>query len=213
MSVLLDGTNSAQLIEHDFTKHTQLIDEIVLQSALGFEIEPPITVFGKQCRQPRDVQFRSDASKGYFYSNQVMQSQPLTQEMTTLLGLVNDTFGANFNGILINRYVDGTKSVAAHADSESGLNEIAGVVAISHGTTRNFRIRDISTKAIIGNYDAKQYMALQMKGPFQANYTHEIPQQKKIKSQRISLTFREHDPIKELALFAKVQSRKRALGD
>ena len=211
--VLLNGQNGAQLLEYNFYQHKDLIDAIVSQSEPEFEIEPAITVFGKQCRQPRDVQFCSDESKGYFYSNQVMTSKPLTDEMKTLLDIVNQNFKANFNGILINRYVDGTKSVGAHADDESGLNEVAGVVAISHGVTRNFRIRDIKSKAIVGNYDAKAYMALQMAGPFQQQFTHEIPMQKTIKSQRISLTFRQHDAIKEAALFAKMQSRKRARGE
>lgn len=209
--VLLDGAAGAQLVEQSFREHSELITTVVAQATPEFEIEPKIIVYGKECRQPRDVQFRSDESKGYFYSNQVMESQPLTAEMKQLMDLVNAAFGARYNGILINRYKNGTKTVGAHADSETGLNAVAGVVAISHGATRNFRIRDIKTKAVVGNYPARHHMVLQMRGPFQQQYTHEIPQEKKIMGERVSLTFRQHDPVTEARLFEKVARKRKRL--
>ena len=195
--VLLSSDTGAMLVEVSFREHADLIDAVVAQAAPEFEIEPRIVVYGKECRQPRDVQFRSDVSKGYFYSHQVMASKPLTAEMKRLLAVVNAEFGARYNGILINRYKDGTKTVGSHSDSESGLNATAGVVAISHGATRNFRIRDAKTNGIVGNYPARHHMALQMKGPFQAHFKHEIPQEKRVLGERVSLTFREHDPAAE----------------
>jgi alkylated DNA repair dioxygenase AlkB len=206
--VLLDGTAGAQLVETSFRAHYALIGMVVIQAAPDYEVEPEIVVYGKTCHQPRDVQFRSDESKGYFYSNQLMQSKPLTPEMRELLGIVNVAFGARYNGILINRYRNGSKTVGAHADSEAGLNANAGVVAISHGATRTFRVRDIKTKGIVGNYPARHHMALQMRGPFQKHYTHEIPQEKKIMGVRVSLTFRQHDPAAEAGLAARVLGKR-----
>lgn len=206
--ILLNGTNGAELVETSFHKHADLINTVIAQAEPAFEIEPKIIVYGKERRQPRDVQFRSDVSKGYFYSNQVMESQPFTDAMRQLINIVNSQFGADYNGILINRYKDGTKTVGAHADSETGLNQHAGVVGITHGATRNFRIRDSKTKKIIGNYPARHLMALQMKGPFQQYYTHEIPQEKKIFAPRISLTFRQHNPVTEARLFEKISAKR-----
>ena len=203
--VLLDGKDGAQLVEDDFQKYSELITTVVSQTNSTYEIEPPIMVRGMQCRQRRDVQFRSDMSKGYFYSNQVMKSQSLTAEMKQLLDIINEKYQASYNGILFNRYKNGRKTVGAHADSEAGLNKHAGVVAISFGAQRKFRIRDKNTNAIVGDYTTRHMRAMQMKGPFQAHYLHEIPAQAKVEGERVSLTFREHDLVAE----ARLLKRKR----
>jgi alkylated DNA repair dioxygenase AlkB len=207
---VFEGVDGNQLVEYDFKDHKELIDTIIQQAKDCFEIEPEITVFGKRCRQPRDVQFRSDESKGYFYSNQVMEAQQLTEEMRELLRTVNASLGAKYNGILFNRYKNGKKTVGAHGDSEGGLDAKAGVLAISYGATRTFRVRDAARKCIVGDFTSKHLKALQMRGPtFQRKYTHEIPAQAKVLGERISLTFRKHVPEEEARLFAKVAAQKR----
>ena len=199
----------AELVERRLDTYGKLIDAVVAQAAPEFEIEPRIMVFGKECRQQRDVQFRSNVSKGYFYSNQVMTSKPLTAEMAQLLAVVNKEFGSEFNGVLINRYKNGTKTVGAHADSEAGLDAGAGVVAISHGAGRTFRVRCKETKRIVGDFTTKHHTALQMKGPsFQQTLTHEIPMEKRITGERVSLTFRKHDPATEAMLFARMTKKR-----
>lgn len=210
VTVVFQGVDGNQLVEYDFKDHKELIETIIQQAKDCFEIEPEITVFGKLCRQPRDVQFRSDDSKGYFYSNQVMQSKPLTAEMQELLRIVNASLGAQYNGILFNRYKNGRKTVGAHGDSESGLDAKAGVLAISYGATRTFRVRDAARKCIVGNFPSKHLKALQMRGPtFQKMYTHEIPAEAKVLGERISLTFRKHVPEEEARLFAKVAAKRK----
>ena len=207
-TVLLERTG-AQLVERSFRAHDKLIDAVVAQAEPEFEIEPRIVVYGKECRQPRDVQFRSNVSKGYFYSNQVMASKPLTAEMAELLAVVNKEFGAEYNGVLINRYTNGTKTVGAHADSEDGLDAGAGVVAISHGAERLFRIRDKQTKRIVRDVRTRHHAALQMRGTgFQQKFTHEIPMEKGRKGERVSLTFRKHDPATEARLFARMTKKR-----
>jgi len=57
---------------------------------------------------------------------------------------------------------------------------------------RKFRIRDKSTKKIVLDYDHQPGTLLVMSGEFQKQFTHEIPIQKKIKDERISITFRHH---------------------
>ncbi len=207
--VLLENAQGAQLIETRFHEHEDLVEKVVSQADPHFQIEPTIFVFGKEGRQHRDVQFRSDESAGYHYSQQVMEAEPLTTEMTKLVAIVNREFGAEYNGILINRYVDGTKTVGSHADSEVELNAHAGVVSISYGATRTFRVRDAKTKRIVGDYPARHLMALQMKGPFQLHYKHEIPQEKRISGCRISLTFRQHDPAKEAPLRSRTSAKRK----
>jgi alkylated DNA repair dioxygenase AlkB len=120
-----------------------------------------------------------------------MKSQPLGDKMSELLATVNNTLGTNFNGILVNEYKDGTDYIGDHSDDETGLTQ-AGVVSISYGEERIFRIRDKKTKKIVHDEPTTQYGILQMSCNFQKLYTHGIPTQKKIKTPRISFTFRTH---------------------
>ena len=87
--------------------------------------EPPIKIMGKVCHQRRDIGFFSDTSEGYRYSNQIAKSRPLKDYpiLVDLINKVNNYLNASFNGILVNRYVDGTKYISAHSDNEDGLSK------------------------------------------------------------------------------------------
>ena len=152
---------------------------------------PEIKIFGKVCKQNRSVGFFSDESRGYKYSGQIMASQKLTPTLTELLQKTNELFKANYNGILVNKYSEGKDYIGAHSDDESALDAI-GVVAISYGEERNFRIRDKNTKKIVIDVPTQQGMYIHMGGKFQQEFTHEIPKQLRLKGTRYSFTFRKH---------------------
>lgn len=194
--------DNAQLVVHMVPKLiSDAVSLVVEDIKLDYHHQPEIFVYGRMCEQPRDIQFRSDVSKGYFYSGQCAEAQPLTAELKQILAWANALVGASFNGILINRYVNGTKHVGAHADSEAGLDQNAGVLAISHGVDRIFRIRDKVTKKIVKDVTARQGEAIQMRGDFQSTFLHEIPKQATIREERISFTFRLHDTASEKKLW------------
>lgn len=158
--------------------------------------DPPIFVFGKWARQQRDVAFFSDESKGYAYSTTFIPSTPLAVSpvIQWLLPALNQALGTSFNGVLYNRYKNGTKYVSAHPDEESALDKkLRLVVGIAYGPgVRTFRIRDRKTKKIVYDFVHEPCCLYGMQGEFQSVYTHEIPVQKKVKGERISLTFRHH---------------------
>jgi alkylated DNA repair dioxygenase AlkB len=120
-----------------------------------------------------------------------MKSKPLSKSMSQLLLIVNTLIGTEFNGILVNKYMDGNDYISAHSDDETGLDSV-GVVSISYGAERLFRIRDKETKKIVYDEITTHCSILHMGSNFQKLYTHEIPIQKKIKDSRISFTFRKH---------------------
>ena len=156
------------------------------------ETKPEIIIFGKKCKQQRNVGFFSDKSIGYKYSNKMMNSKSLTKSMSELLDIVNNEIGSEFNGILVNKYMDGNDYIGAHSDDEIFLDSV-GVVSISYGAERIFRIRKKETKQQICDEITTHCSILHMGGNFQKLYTHEIPIQKKIKESRISFTFRKHN--------------------
>lgn len=153
-------------------------------------IRPDIQLYGKTVYQNRNVGFFSDTSIGYRYSGQLAASQPLNT-LSKLLDRVNEMYTAQFNGILVNYYEDGNNYIGAHSDDESGLDPI-GVVIISYGATRKFRIRDKQTKEIIKDIPTISNEIMCMSGNFQKEFTHEIPIEKRIHAPRYSFTFRKH---------------------
>jgi alkylated DNA repair dioxygenase AlkB len=143
----------------------------------------------------RNIGFFSDESAGYKYSGQMSASIPLSQApiIKTLLDGVNVSLNTKFNGILVNQYTDGTKYIGAHSDDESALDKTSNRVAsISFGSTRTFRVRDKATKQVVLDYPQASGTLLIMEGQFQKQFTHEVPIQKTVPGERISVTFRHH---------------------
>jgi alkylated DNA repair dioxygenase AlkB len=155
------------------------------------EVKPEIKIFGKIKHQKRDVGFFSNDSIGYQYSGKLAKSKPLTPCLLKLLEKVNKIYGAEFNGILLNYYEDGNNTIGAHSDEERNLDKV-GVVSISFGATRTFRIRNKKTKEIVKDIPMIQGELLHMGGDFQKEFTHEIPTEKSVKKGRYSFTFRKH---------------------
>ena len=158
---------------------------------------PEIRLYGRTMKMNRSVGFYSDESDGYKYSGQKARSQPLPKFLKRVLDRVNRKMGTDYNGILINRYENGSESIGAHSDDEKFLSnhEVAG---ISLGAVRIVRFRG---KRTVLNHNGKKYIDLKLDhgslfamigDDFQRNYTHEIPKDLKIKDLRISLTFRHH---------------------
>ena len=158
---------------------------------LDLHPRPTIMVYGRECHQPRDIGFFSQESEGYRYSGKLLPSTPLTPELEELLSIVNTLFSDTFNGILVNRYNSGKDSIGAHSDDERTLGA-SGVVSLSVGATRTFRIRAKATKKIVYDCKLSHGDVMHMQGAFQSEFTHEIPKELRVKEPRLSLTFRHH---------------------
>jgi alkylated DNA repair dioxygenase AlkB len=169
----------------------EIIDKCIEEVKDCLDIKPPIKFMGKIVYQQRDVGFFSNETEGYYYSGKLTSSKPLKPNLLELLIFVNTLFGSSFNGILVNRYNDGTNYISEHSDNENTLDDI-GVVAISYGAIRKFRIRNKLTKEKVIDIPTTSYSLMQMGGNFQNEFLHGIPIEKKIMDVRYSLTFRKH---------------------
>jgi alkylated DNA repair dioxygenase AlkB len=169
----------------------EIVDKCIEEVKDCLDIKPPIKFMGKIVYQQRDVGFFSNETEGYYYSGKLASSKPLKPNLVELLKIVNTLFGSSFNGILVNRYNDGTNYISEHSDSENTLDDI-GVVAISYGAIRKFRIRNKITKEKVIDIPTTSYSLIQMGGNFQNEFLHGIPIEKKIMDVRYSLTFRKH---------------------
>lgn len=185
----IDGT---AFLDKGVFINEKLLENCIIDIELQLEERPEIIIFGKKCKQQRNVGFFSNESIGYKYSKKMMDSKPLSKSMSELLLIINNSIGAKFNGILVNKYMDGNDYISAHSDDETGLDK-SGVVSISYGSERKFRIRNKKTKEVMFDEITTHCCIIHMGGNFQELYTHEIPIEKKIKEQRISFTFRKHN--------------------
>jgi alkylated DNA repair dioxygenase AlkB len=206
----------AQLVERSFVKDSNLIKLVVDEVNPLLEKKPKVFVYGEWRHQQRNVGFFSDESYGYFFSGQCARAQKLSPALKTLLAAINDDYGAEFNGMLINHYENGTNKISAHADDETALDANVGVVTLSYGAERTFRVRQkVPKKAgpVVCDATTKDCVALQMRGPrFQKDLTHEVPEQRRVLRERFSITFRRHDPKLEAPLikaYEASQQRKR----
>jgi len=192
MKRVFQNTDRTAFLDKGIFINKELLESCITDIEPHLEERPEIILFGRKCKQQRNVGFFSNESIGYKYSKKMMESKPLSKSMSDLLIIINTMIGAEFNGILINKYIDGNDYISPHSDDESFLDK-SGVVSISYGAERIFRIRNKETKEIVCDEITKPGIILYMGGNFQKLYTHEIPVQKKIKESRISFTFRKHN--------------------
>ncbi len=180
------------LIEYTIPDHNvKFLEHVINQIDQDLESNLPIIVYGKECIQHRSIGFFSNSSIGYKYSKKLVKSKPLTDNLWVLLDQINWKFKSDYNGILINKYSDGNDYIGKHSDDESALSN-AGVVAMSFGASRTFRVRCKQSGQIIKDIPTKSNQILIMGGNFQKEFTHEIPIEKKVNEPRYSLTFRKH---------------------
>ena len=174
-----------------YEDYSDLIEKCIEEVKDELLIKPPILFFGKTVYQQRDVGFFSDESIGYYYSKQLAKSKPLKSNCSELINNINKKFGTEYNGILVNRYMGGDNYISDHSDDEKNL-DMGGVIAISYGAVRKFRIRDKLTKKIVMDIPTTHNSIIHMGGEFQKEFTHGIPVEKKVNGVRYSLTFRKH---------------------
>lgn len=184
--ILIDTGRSRFWICENFSADIKLyLDQLTLLH------EPP----SRMGIQHRDIGFYSDTSIGYKYSGYMIPSQKLSASpiLPWLLNGVNQNLGTNFNGILVNKYIDGSKSLGAHSDDEGALDKNRKMVAgLAYGAVRTFRIRDKATNNIVLDYEHTPCTLIVMEGDFQSEFKHEIPKQLRVTDERISVTFRHH---------------------
>lgn len=185
------STNRSSLIIHSLKDNSYIVDNSVSDIKPLLNDYPEIIVYGKICKQRRSIGFFSDESVGYKYSGKMEKAQPLTKNLKLLLDYINNKFESDFNGILVNKYSSGNDYISDHSDNEKEISD-KGVISVSYGAIRKFRIRDKITRKIVKDIPTENYQIIKMAGDFQKEFLHGIPIEKKVIDERISFTFRKH---------------------
>lgn len=192
MSEVIQTSQSA-LVLHDLDQdRIDLVEECAKQVDSLLDFHPEIKIFNKVCHQQRSIGFFSETSVGYRYSGQIARSKEMLPCLKELLNYINQKFGSEFNGILVNKYLSGEEYIGKHSDDEKALDPGTGVVCCSFGALRKFRIREKESGKLVMDIPTESNKIIQMRGDFQKEFTHEIPIEKKVKESRFSFTFRKH---------------------
>lgn len=142
---------------------------------------------------PRLTAFAAEPGIAYRYSGVVHEGRGWTATLLEIKRRVEVTAGAEFNGVLLNRYRDGRDSMGRHADAEPELGRNPLVASVSFGAIRLFVLRHKGTRETL-RLNPTHGSLLIMGGTIQHHWQHELPKTQEPVGERINLTFRRFVP-------------------
>jgi alkylated DNA repair dioxygenase AlkB len=149
-----------------------------------------IKVFGKIYKQPRLTALYGDGGATYTYSGITMFPKPFSKALKEIKNKIEKVCDLKFNSVLLNFYRDGSDSNGWHSDDEKELGINPAIASISFGAVRTFQLRHKKDRKNRKNIQLEDGSLLLMQGTTQHFWQHQIPKLKKVKEERINLTFR-----------------------
>ncbi|KNH07843.1 Alkylated DNA repair protein AlkB [Candidatus Burkholderia brachyanthoides] len=169
-----------------------------LMGALIAEVawqQDTMTTPGGRKLLPRLTAWQGEPDAVYVYSGIRNVPRPWMPAVASLRDAAQDTCGARFNSVLLNRYRDGQDSMGWHADKECELGPEPVIASVSLGTTRTFEFRHARTHATHALWLTHGSL-LVMRGRTQLEWIHRVPKELSARGERINLTFRWVDASK-----------------
>jgi len=144
----------------------------------------------KEVVQPRLVSWAGDIP--YKYSGQTLHPVPVPDVLRRLQDKVERLTGETFNHILLNRYRDGSDSMALHADDEPELGRNACIAAVSIGHVRRFDVQLKSKAKKKTSIFLENGSLMVMDRSLQHTHYHGVPKNQSpfVEGERINITFR-----------------------
>lgn len=149
-----------------------------------------IKMFGKDIFLPRYSAWYGDSDKPYTYSGLTLQPKNWNKGLNYIKDQISKIADVNFNSVLMNWYRDGEDYINWHTDAEKELGKNPVIGSVNFGATRRFIIRRIDDKKEKVELPLKHGTLLIMKGELQHYWQHSVPKEKKVKEDRVNLTFR-----------------------
>jgi len=160
-----------------------------LMEATPWEVHR-IRLFGRWVDSPRLSCWIGDPDARYRYSGADFQPHPWPQVLVPVRQALEQTSGARFNSVLLNRYRDGQDSMGWHSDDEPELGPSPVIASLSLGAARRFLLRRRDAHARKMEYRLGHGDLLVMAGQTQRFYQHALPKMARVQGERINLTFR-----------------------
>ncbi|MCO6494063.1 MAG: alpha-ketoglutarate-dependent dioxygenase AlkB [Bacteroidetes bacterium] len=148
-----------------------------------------VIIYGKEIIAKREVAWYGDKNLSYTYSGIKRNTLPWTHELLEIKKYVEEYANETFNSCLLNLYHNGEEGIAWHSDDEKDLKQGGTIASFSLGAERKFVFKHKQRKEKI-EIILEHGSLLLMKNKIQLHWLHCLPKTKKIKNQRINLTFR-----------------------
>ncbi|GAC1396312.1 MAG: alpha-ketoglutarate-dependent dioxygenase AlkB [Vulcanimicrobiaceae bacterium] len=116
---------------------------------------------------------------------------PFTPELATLRGELERLAATTFSYVLLNRYRDGSDSVAWHNDRETPGLPRPVIASLTLGATRAFDVRRKADRARVTSVDLDHGDLVIMRGTAQSHFEHRVAKDRRVRGERINLTFRQ----------------------
>ena len=183
---------TTMLIEQAYTS-TQAQELFEYLDTLEVEYHKPYKRFNQMVKVPRG-QASFTLHDGIHYDYKVSGGSPpnylMTERLKEITSRVNELLNTNFNTILLNKYKNGEDCIGFHKDRETGWAPDTGFATLAFGATRDFQIKNDDTNLTTTTKHEAGHV-IYFPYPLNHHNTHSIPKRKRVKSCRISLTFRE----------------------
>ncbi|RZJ51957.1 MAG: alpha-ketoglutarate-dependent dioxygenase AlkB [Flavobacterium sp.] len=148
------------------------------------------TIYDKKVLTPRLTAWYGDSEKSYQLGGSEFEVNAWTPELLSLKNKIQETFGYEFNSVLLNLYRDNNDSVAWHRDKESRYDDRPVIASLSLGQTRKFDFRKLNHHESKYSIPLPHGSLLLMKGDLQEHWEHRIAKSNLLMKERINLTFR-----------------------
>ena len=150
--------------------------------------QPEVKVYGKVYPVPRLVAWYGNVEYGY----SSFKHQPLTfpEFLLKVKERIKTLSDSDFNGVLLNYYRSGNDKMGWHSDNEKELGDNPIIASLNLGVSRRFDFRKKNESKSKISLELENGSLLIMKGNFQSFWEHQVPAQKKVRGERINLTFR-----------------------
>jgi alkylated DNA repair dioxygenase AlkB len=126
----------------------------------------------------------------YRFSGRTLAPAGWTSEIAAVRERIRAQYGAAYNSVLLNRYLNEDDSVSWHSDDEPEMDPTHPIASLSLGAPRVFRVRLSGTTDDAQSYLLTSGSLLVMPAGFQQAYQHCVPKSKTPCGTRINLTFR-----------------------
>lgn len=160
----------------------------LLTDAIDWKNDEAI-VYGKKIITRRKVAWYGDLAFRYSYSNTTKYAQPWIPELLELKRIVEKESKESYNSCLLNLYHNGTEGMAWHSDAETDLKKNGAIASLSLGAERKFALRHKGTGKKVEVMLCHGSLLI-MKDTTQTHWLHCLPVSGRVKTPRISLTFR-----------------------
>ena len=149
-----------------------------------------VYIYGKKIITKRKTAWYGDNNIAYTYSKSTKIALPFTPILIEIKNIVEQICDAQFNACLLNLYQNGSEAMAWHCDNEPSIVKHSTIASVSLGAERKFSFKHkISNEKI--DILLENGSLLAMKNEIQDFWLHALPQQNKVLTPRINLTFRQ----------------------